>query len=339
MGKNAFAVRGVRPPVGHRRWTLAAAVSAAALGGCGLIVGDPHGTFVFPIDSGAVDSSVPTDSASATDSTFATDARAEADAGSALDSSPAGDTGIADAGHPVDTGGTDGPPTCPGNAGPMSIVVASQQTTYCIDVTEVTNAQYTAFLNVITAGAAAPPPGCEMQTDYTPATTQGAFAWPYAPGTDNHPVQNVNWCQAYAYCQWAGKRMCGQIGGDPVAVSDAQNPAVSQWFNACSSNGTLVYPYGNTFESGACGGAEAGAPVENVGLPTQCVGGVPGLYNMSGNVWEWIDSCDSTDPSAFCHGVGGAYDSTSSELECTSMRAWTRTAAALNFGIRCCGDL
>jgi len=42
---------------------------------------------------------------------------------------------------------------------------------------------------------------------------------------------------------------------------------------------------------------------------------------------------------AFCDAMGGAFDSTQTELECVGERNWTRNAGAANIGIRCCLDL
>lgn len=70
---------------------------------------------------------------------------------------------------------------------------------YCMDATEVTNADYAAFLaaNPPTSGQVA---WCAWNTSYLPP-----FGWP-ATGKENHPVVRVDWCDARAYCKWAGKR-------------------------------------------------------------------------------------------------------------------------------------
>ena len=219
--------------------------------------------------------------------------------------------------------------------------VASAASPFCIDVTEVTNAEYLLFTQSgFTLPAAKTPDGCQALTSTTPSN-----AWPPGAGFEQYPVTNVNWCQAYAFCAWAGKRLCGQIGGGALSPQSSANASLSQWLDACSLGGTRAYPYGNTFDQNVCGGGGSGSQRELVKQRPGCVGGVPGLYDMSGNVWEWTDTCDppnANNPAAgvFCHANGGAFDSSQpTELACTGERNWTRSSGAGNIGFRCCLDL
>jgi formylglycine-generating enzyme required for sulfatase activity len=114
----------------------------------------------------------------------------------------------------------------------------------------------------------------------------------------------------------------------------------SQWHYACSAAGTQTYPYGNTFESRACLGLTGGGNVAPVASFPMCVGGYAGIYDMAGNVWEWLDGCTSnTAITAFCDSFGGGFDSPDADLACLGHRYWTRTAGAADLGFRCCADL
>jgi formylglycine-generating enzyme required for sulfatase activity len=234
----------------------------------------------------------------------------------------------------------------PGRHGPTSVRIPTSNSAahggaFCIDSTEVTNAQYQEFLGAGSPGASAlPMPACMGQTDFRPHDNMGPV--PFVPGQENFPVVEVNWCDAYAYCAWAGKRLCGQIGGGALAEGNTEtNPTLAQWYDACSKGGSLAYPYGNTFNTTICGGGggAVGSTIGPVEVRPGCVGGYPGIYDMSGSVWEWNNVCASSNPGDFCHVYGGAFDSMPPELACKGERNWTRTSTAQNIGFRCCEDL
>ena len=227
---------------------------------------------------------------------------------------------------------------------------------FCIDSTEVTNGQYAAFLTAVAsdggdagpgdAGANASPAWCSWNGTFVPAAN-----WPPSPGYQSYPVGQVNWCDAYAYCNWAGKRLCGAVGGGPVAFNTTRaSVGTDQWYGACSADGGRLYPYGNTFEPKACNGAEQGTngfTVQVASLP-QCVGGLQGIYDMSGNVSEWEDSCsDSLGAGSECSVRGGSYNygdesddaGLGPQLRCADLNQLPRSMTYGDVGFRCCADL
>ncbi len=112
---------------------------------------------------------------------------------------------------------------------------------------------------------------------------------------------------------------------------------------ACTRNGNQAYPYGATYDGGACNGADYGdAGALGAGAVASCVGGFPGLHDMSGNVREFEDACDESDAGPLagrCHARGGASNDTSGALRCDSDNTFTiyaRDRFASNVGIRCC---
>ena len=67
------------------------------------------------------------------------------------------------------------------------------------------------------------------------------------------------------------------------------------WFNACSAGGVKAFPYGGSYNvGGTCNTQGGSGQLVNVGQYTSCVGGYAGIYDMSGNAWEWEDACDGT---------------------------------------------
>src|SRR5262249_50447088 len=113
----------------------------------------------------------------------------------------------------------------------MKIVPKIGGGSYCIDGTEVTYTQYLVFYhaNPVIMGL---PVACNNHV-YTPSG-----AWPPGPTQLNNPVAYVDWCDAVAYCTYAGKHLCGKISGgsnddpnsDPMVYASATQ---SEWYNAC----------------------------------------------------------------------------------------------------------
>lgn len=141
---------------------------------------------------------------------------------------------------------------------------------YWIDRFEVTNAAYADF--VAETGAA--PPG------HWSGSTPPA-------GRENHPVEGVTWEMADAYCAWLGKRL----------------PAEAEWEVAARGSGSLLFPWGND--------------ANQVRLPqgsTYTVGSTAanrsdfGIFDMAGNVWEWVDAPYAPIPDGQRMLRGGAHD-------------------------------
>jgi len=225
----------------------------------------------------------------------------------------------------------DGP--CPNLPGPALVPVY----TGCIDSTEVTVAQYTAFLSAKAGDTSGQPDECSgWNTSFLPA------GWPPS-GADDLPVEYANWCQAYMYCAWAGKTLCGALDGGAADPNAWNDPTQSEWFNACSHNGDGLhtYPYGNNYAPTLCNGADEGADAALSSRVT-CLGGFPGLYDMSGNLYEWENSCyapsgdAAAGPNDFCHVRGGGFTDDSANLRCDNSISVNRSGPSENVGFRCC---
>ena len=232
-------------------------------------------------------------------------------------------------------------------AGPNTEVGANDAggVDYSIDVTEVTQGQYDDWLATVPLL----PPSTDANCGYVTSYAEQGTGYT-GNDADHHPVVYVDWCDATAYCQGVGKRLCGAIGGgslDTTVVQDEANQ--SQWYRACSSAGADSYPYGNAYVRGTCNGFDywnddsATMQTVPVGTIASCVAtqpGFAGVYDFSGNVWEWEDNCSTS--LASCRIRGGSFANTSDAgaLTCGSgtytgyVRGWT----AATVGFRCCSE-
>jgi Sulfatase-modifying factor enzyme 1 len=222
------------------------------------------------------------------------------------------------------TGG--GIATCPdGLPGPEMVAIDTPGGWFCIDSLETSDLEYLVFLKTN--------PSVENQPAYCAFNT----AFGPEPPPDQYPAI-TNWCQADAYCNWAGKRLCGRIGGGPVDYDAYADTKQDEWFFACSRGGKQVYPYGNTFDDSACATADNPyvSGVRKVNKVGNCEGGFVGIGNMSGNVAEWENSCSEwSGQNDGCHQRGGSYQSIEEGVRCTFDDFQYRANGA---GIRCCAD-
>jgi sulfatase modifying factor 1 len=211
------------------------------------------------------------------------------------------DASVPDAARSPDVPG----PACPQSRGGPPLV---QMGEVCIDATEVTNAQYAVFWTAKAAGRdiAGQPLFCAWNDTFTP--DHAGAPWPFRAGTESRPVVNVDWCDAFAFCKWAGKRLCGGLSGVALTSwADAGDGSRSQWGYACTGGGARKFPYGAAYDARVC---NTGKPLESVST-VEDVGSHPGcrteagVFDLSGNVEEWVDDCaTSAGPTDLCAIVG-----------------------------------
>ena len=98
-------------------------------------------------------------------------------------------------------------------------------------------------------------------------------------GRGRRPVINVSWKDAKAYVDWLS-----DVTGEAYRL-----PSEAEWEYACRAGTTTRHSWGD--EKPTPEQANFG---ENVGKTTE-VGAYPanpwGLYDMHGNVWEWVEDC------------------------------------------------
>ena len=180
---------------------------------------------------------------------------------------------------------------------------------------EVTNDQYQRFV--------------EATVHKRPPHWKGAE---YPADRRNHPVVEVSWDDAQAYCRWAGTRL----------------PTEAQWEYAARGTGpakgqpSRVYPWGDTWDRHVSNNASLHAGRELQNAPdwndwyegdqksqfplTAAVGSFPrsvspfGVHDLAGNAWEWCAEVQAPYPQQ------RAEDAENRELRARRGGSWANVA-------------
>ena len=155
---------------------------------------------------------------------------------------------------------------------------------------------------------------CEITFDpvlgiFASRQTEYALQWAYPEGYDpsRHPVKEVTWYGAAAYCDWLSLSSgipqaydhetwaCGP-GGNPYRAEGYRLPTDAEWEYVSRYQDQRIYPWGDTepdcdlanffYNGDYC--VRWTAPVASREAGAQPNHRRP-IYDLAGNVWEWVN--------------------------------------------------
>jgi formylglycine-generating enzyme required for sulfatase activity len=114
-------------------------------------------------------------------------------------------------------------------------------------------------------------------------------------GKDNHPVVHVSYEDAMAYCHWAGRRLPTEAEWE-FAARGGKRDKIYFWGDLTDKLSSYVNSWEGEFpvDNTQADGFEKSAPVKT--YPPNGYG----LYEISGNVWEWTSDWYSSQYYQYC---------------------------------------
>ena len=214
---------------------------------------------------------------------------------------------------------------------------------FSIDTTEVTVgafAEFAAQTDTVTkaerdGGGLVYDAGWEQKPGWTWRAPYGRQAH------DDEPAVHITFDEAQAYCGWAGKRLPTEEEWIKAAYTETRPSPPAPY----SAGRTYIYPTGSTAEGANCLNDCGEIPaVDYSAVLSRGKGhakagttraGVNGLYDMGGNVWEWVE----TDTGNQKGTRGGSWWYGAAQMRADHKASKPRDMAAVYIGFRCARDV
>jgi formylglycine-generating enzyme required for sulfatase activity len=235
---------------------------------------------------------------------------------------------------------------------------------YQIMVTDVTVAQYVNFINSALADGTLKVSGDQLVGSYPgdefrsakheleiktgdyiyiplndPASrfTFNGANFAVLPGWENHPMTSVSWFGAWGYCGYYDDRLPSELEWEKAARGSSDDRPFP-WGDEIARNNANFYASRDPFENMVTYGSRT-SPVgfyngKTYGGYTTLDSASPyGLYDMAGNVWQWVGDIIPSFSDRFMRGGSKAtYD--------MDLRIWVRNSAppmyfSPSVGFRC----
>ena len=207
-----------------------------------------------------------------------------------------------------------------------------------IDRTEVTIDQFRRFATATGLVTAAEKAGGGFQFR-TGWERMAGWTWqaPFGrPGADDEPAVHLTWHEAQAYCRWAGLRLPTDAEWARAAYTEtrADPPAPFQ------RGRTYPFPTGESADGANQLDRPKGALARELGrgaghVPVRTTQpGVNGLWDMGGNVWEWVDH----ETAAGKRTRGSSWWYGASQLRADNLAEKPADFPAVYIGLRCAAD-
>jgi formylglycine-generating enzyme len=158
-------------------------------------------------------------------------------------------------------------------------------------------------------------------------TRRPGWAWaaPYGtPGADNEPAVHLSWPEARDYCQAVGGRLPTWAEWQLAAYTERRDMPTDGFVKGQ----TYAYPVGDAVD-GMNNSGQRHAPVGTTKR------GVNGLYDMGGNVWEWLADRNGDDALT----AGGSWWYGPEQTRASGIQWKPARFSAVYIGFRCVYDL